>query len=162
MINKEEILNWFKLEVRDRMNSLGLHPYDMPAKCHMTYENVLNCIGGRSFPNLWSLVLMAERLECTVNDLLGYEEIDDLGVLERPLASKEYRNAVEFSHCFTERIMRYLSDAGISIEEISERTGFKPITVKRWICDIGHLPKTMQFLQICSALNCTPSELLGY
>ena len=105
---------------------------------------------------------MAEHLEATVNDLLGYDEVDDNQILECYPASKMYRNKIEFSHCFADRFHRYLDRRGMTIEDVAKLSGVTVTTIKKWVGARPVLPATYKFLQLCEALECTPSELLGY
>lgn len=162
MFDEKKIKEWFARELRERMEDAGLQPYHMPHLCHAKINSVYNYLGGASFPSPWSLVLMAEHLDCCVNDLLGYEEPRDAAVFERYLASRMYANAEEYAHCLADRITRFMNDGGITVDDLSDKTGFNERTIKQWFGVRPKLPKTAYLLRLCEALDCTPTDLLGY
>lgn len=162
MTNEQSIKDWFVAEVRERMDDLGLRPYHMAYFCRMNHNSIHTYLHGASLPNLWVLVLMAEHLDCCVNDLLGFDEVDDPGVFEMYKASTLFYDEKQFAGCFADRIQRYMHNRDITIEELSRRSDISVTTIKRWLSKYPRLPRTSDFLRICDALDCTPSELLGY
>lgn len=162
MVNEQSIRDWFKVELRERMEENGLRSYHMAYLCRVKPGNISNYLQGSSLPSLWCLILMCENLGCSVNDLLGYEEPECLDFFEKYRATELFDNERQYASCLSERIRRYMSERDTTIAELSERSGFNSRTLSRWLTDRPQLPRTSDFLQICDALDCTPSELLGY
>lgn len=163
MLDDKNIKAWYAAEVKERMNEYDLKPYHVAYKCQIRHSAVSNYLSGNVWPNPWSLVLMAELFECCVDDLLGYDTPDDISIFERYQASRMFANKEEYAHCFAERLVGYLNNNDISMEDLSKRSGFTVKTLKTWTNDFNpKLPATSRVLEICSALDCTPSELLGY
>lgn len=162
-MNINEMKEWYAAEVKERMEELGLRPYHMTHKCQLNHEGISGYLKGTVWPNPWSLVPMAETLECCVNDLLGYELPEDTSTFETYRASKMFNNKEEYAHCFAERLVWYLNKRGILLEDLSNRTGFTVKTLKSWTSDFNpKLITTANLLKVCDALNCTPSDILGY
>lgn len=161
MLNEHEIKTWFAAEVKDRMEDLGLRPYHLPPLCHFKHEYLSGYLHGTSLPNLWSIVLMAEHLDCSVDDLLGFEEYDDI-VYEPYLASQMFSDKEGFAMCVSDRLKRFMRNRGTNIDEVSKKTGVSISTIKKWTASRPTLPRTWDFLSFCDALGCSPSELLGY
>lgn len=162
MGKEQTIKEWFAAELRERMEDAELRPYHMAYLCRVKPNSINNYLQGSTLPNLWSLVLMAENLDCTVNDLLGFDEVDDISRLEPYLASAMFPDENRFAACLSDRIVRYMNRNNLTIDDLGSRTQFNTRTIKRWIGLHPQLPRTSAFLQICDALDCTPSELLGY
>lgn len=159
----DEIHAWFVAEVKDRMEETDLRPYHLVRLCKIKDQHIDSHLRGDTLPGLFSLVLMAEHLECTVNDLLGFEEIDEADVYERYLASNMFFTESQYASCLSDRIRRYLEERDMTISELSQKSELKLETVRHWFSKTRpHLPPTVKFLKICETLECTPSELLGY
>ena len=161
MLNEKEIKDWFVAEVRERMDDLGLRPYHMSPLCHIKYDSLSTYLSGLALPNPWSLVLMAEHLEASVDELLGYEGLDDVNY-EPYLASAMYRDKEQFATCVSDRLKRYFNKQGLTVDDVSDKTGVSISTLKRWTSSRPTLPRTWDLLRLCDGLDCTPSELLGY
>ena len=98
--------------------------------------------------------MIAELFECSVNELLGFDYFDvEQG---RPLfdSGRDSRDVAEF-------FMHQLSVRGFDVKNIVYD---EPDMEEKFLRALRfhRLPETDVFLKICSALNCTPSELLGY
>jgi DNA-binding Xre family transcriptional regulator len=159
----ESINKWLAAEVNDRMEDMELRPHHLQRLCGMTDGEIDRCLAGTGFPKLFSLILMAERLECTVNDLLGYEEVEDVNIYERYTASTLYFKDNQYAACLSDRMRLYMKYNNISFHEIADKTGFNVENVRHWFAKThAQLPPTKKFITICEALGCTPTELLGY
>jgi DNA-binding Xre family transcriptional regulator len=159
-MDESRIKEWFSIEVRERMEELNLRPYHMAYFCQFKQNSIYQYLNGTIIPDPWRLVLMAEVLECSVNDLLGFDN-DDVR-FEKYQASAMFLDDRQFAFCVSDRLERYLRRVDISLGRLSELTGITITTIKRWFGMRPSLLRTNQLLHICEALNCTPSELLGY
>lgn len=158
-----EISTWFVAEVKERTTELDLRPYHLVRLCKIKEDRIESHLRGDTFPGLFSLVLMAEHLECTVNDLLGFEEIEEIDIYERYLASDMFFTESQYATCLSDRVRRYLEERNMTLAGLAKQTEFRLETVRHWFSKTRpHLPPTVKFLKICEILECTPSELLGY
>ena len=162
MINEKEIKQRFPIEMRERMEDAGFRPYHMSYFCQTKPSCINEYLQGTALPNLWSLVLMAEYLDCSTNDLFGIN-VSELELdYERYLASKMFHNEYEFAHCVSDRMMYLIDTKYASLDAFSDRSGIGKDTLKRWTGLRPKLPRAADLLRVCNALNCTPSDLLGY
>lgn len=159
---EQSVNEWYVAEVKDRMKDAGLRPYHMAYRCQIKHDNVYQYLNGTVMPDPWRLVLMAECFDCCVNELLGYDDVEDVGVFEIHRASEMFADKQQYAICFADRLNRYLDERGLSPEDISTRTGVSNETVKRWISNRPSLPRFSHFIRLVDALKCTPSDLLGY
>ena len=104
MTNEHDVRNWFETEVKERMEDAGLKPYHVSLMCKIEPGRIYGYLKGSPFPRVWKIILLAELLNCSVNDLLGYEEVDDLNVYEKFLASETYLDEDEFAAHFSKRL----------------------------------------------------------
>lgn len=163
MIDENKVRDWFAQEVKERMEDAGLASYHVAYNCQMGLDSVYGYLQGRPFPKTWNLILLAECLDCSVNDLLGFDELEDINSYERLLASKTYLGEYEFSEHFKNRLIRCMNEADVSVEELKKRTGIGKKTIDVWFEETRFaLPTVLNLLRICYALDCTPSDLLGY
>lgn len=159
----ECIRKWFAAELKDRMDENKFRPYHLMTLCKMTETEILECLEGTTLPGLYSLVMMADRLECTVDDLLGYDEPDEPDVYERYAASSMFFTESQYAVCLADRARQYLENRFMCVSDLAKKLELTPSACQRWFSRTRpHLPSTARFLQICEALDCTPSELLGY
>lgn len=163
MIDIREVCEIFAEELKERMDDVGLRPYHLLSLCKFDDENLQPYLEGKKLPGLYNLVLLAEHLECTVNELLGYPEFGDASLYERFLASDMYFTESQYARCLADRVRHYLDSGCMSFTDLEKHSGFKAPTIRRWFSSTKpHLPTTAKFLQLCETINCTPSELLGY
>lgn len=162
MAVKQSVKDWYAAEVKERMEEAGLRSYHMAYYCQMKHAGIYQYLSGAVIPDPWRLVLMAERLDCCVNDLLGYEDVEDVSVFESCQASVMFADERQYATCLADRLKRYFNERGLTIERVSELTGITVVTIKRWMGVRPALPQISQFLRLVDALDCTPSDLLGY
>lgn len=163
MLDVENIRKWFASEVKERMKETGLKPGHISYKCYIRSDNIHEYLVGKPFPRLWNLVLMAECLECSVNDLLGFDDTGDTDIFEKYLASKMYLDEYDFARHFSTRVLRVMNDRGFTAYDLHRETGFSESLIARWTTNKTlELPTVLQLLHICDTLDCTPSDLLGY
>lgn len=163
MIDENKVRDWFAQEVKERMEDAGLAPHQMAYYCRVKHEQISGYLQGRPFPKTWNLILLAECLDCSVNDLLGFDELEDINSYERLLASKTYLGEYEFSEHFKNRLIRCMNEVDVSAEELKKRTGIGKKTIEEWFEETRFaLPNVLNLLRIADALDCTPSDLLGY
>ena len=159
MNNELNTREWFGIELRERMADAKIKAADLCKFCDVTRAAMSQYIYGHSFPDLWRLVLIAERLNCSVNDLLGYAEFDEEFARS---ASKTFPGENHFAEHLAIRIVRRMEQLGYDYESLANATGISLDTIDRYFGRWPELPRTDKFFKICEALDCTPSEPLGY
>lgn len=164
MINIDDRVQWFKDDLKDLMDYNEVTVSDISKYCEISTQKFNNYLYGRTLPQLWTLVRIADFLETTTNELLDFDEADDDSLLSYDPYSL-FEDEEEFVIHVRNRIKQYMLDNNIDISYLSEETGFNRLTIKRWLGLSGNrndLPRTADFIVICDALGCTPSDLLGY
>lgn len=73
MVNEKEVLYTFNRELCERLELSGMTYRDLAFKARCAPSRVESYLRGNNFPNLWTLTLMAEALDCCIDDLLGYK-----------------------------------------------------------------------------------------
>lgn len=163
MTNEQDVRSWFETEVKERMEDAGLKPYHISSMCKIEHGRIYGYLKGSPFPRVWKIILLAELLNCSVNDLLGYEEVDDLNVYETFLASETYLDEDEFATRFSKRLVRVMDETFTTPEELHKETGIPLTNIEYWVGNNpDSLPSVSQLIRICDALDCTPTDLLGY
>ena len=164
MVDIEGKLEWFGKELSERMEDEKLSPSLLAYYSRLTPEKLYNYRQGKAFPKLWNLALLASYLGITVNELLDYDEPDDDSLVQYD-PFDIFEDEYEFAMHVHNRVSYAMSDAKLDIFELAERTGFTRATIRKWFGfndKSPELPRTADFLEICDALDCTPSDILGY
>lgn len=164
MISIEETRVWFAQTMREQMDFHDVSLSDVSRDCLINRNKLNNYVQGRSLPNPYILIKLANYFECTVNEMLDFDEPDDDSLLGYD-PFDIFEDEEEFMAHIRNRIERYMLDIHMSIKELSEKTGFNTHTIKYWLGMLKRRPsfiRTSDFLRICDALDCTPSDLLGY
>ena len=149
---------YFSEYVTYAMEERDIRPWYVAYYSEMQDSAFRKCLKAARLPNITSLIMMAELFECTVNDLLGYEHVHiEFGdhIFDSGLDSK--RVGEYFSH----QLERYMANRKVSVSELAKACECTDSTIVKYMCE-NVIPDTSILLQICSALDCTPSELLGY
>ena len=103
---------------------------------------------------------MAELFNCTVNDLLGYRYFRRV---QNGLARSIPQAKIRIAKSMWNKIDDSLASKHINHIQLAERIGVSFKTLETWFkMPNEKYPKTIVFLRICDALDCTPSDLLGY
>lgn len=164
MISIEETREWLAKTLREELEFHGLTLSDVSRDCMLNRNKLNNYIQGRSLANPYILIKLADYFECTVNDLLDFDEPDDDALLGYD-PSDIFEDEDEFMMHIRNRMEQRMLEEHVSIKDLSEKTGFNKHTIKYWLGMLKHRPtliRTSDLLCICDALDCTPSDLLGY
>lgn len=164
MIDVEEIRYWFADELRERMEDEELRVCDVARNCQISQDRLNNYLHGRSLPNPFIVATLADYLACTVNNLLDFDEADD-DVLVGCEPMEMFEDEDEFMSHIRIRLEQCITNEDISLKDLSEKTGFNQHTIKYWLGKLKRQPtliRTSDLLRLADALNCTPSDLLGY
>ena len=158
----KEIRYRFSNELQTRMDKLGIKECHISFNCRCRSTAVHEYLAGDCLPNLWTLSLLAEYLNCTVNDLLDLGTVCDVRNLEDICAFDTFKDEDSFAVHVRDRILARMKELNMNREELARLTGFSLKSIERWLWLYPHLPQVMKFLEISAVLDCTPSDLLGY
>ena len=159
MIDEKIIKERLATELRTRMNAKNERVGDVSYHCEIDQGILYRCQDNGQFPNPWQLVMIAEHFDCSVNELLGFEPFDVSGKYE---ASRIFPGENHFAEYLSHRIIQYLNNHEMTIEELVRCVRSTTGTVNRWFQRWPALPRTIHLHRLADALNCTPSDLLGY
>lgn len=162
MVDTDLILQWFSQELIERMEAKGIAYRQLALDTRSMPHNIMGYMQGRSFPNPWTLVLICERLECTVDELLGYEDSGFAPKRDKERVFTKYPHEDDFTPYLRGRIVQRMEKMKMSAEELSQKSEIALNTINRYLCVHSGMPYTAYLLRICDALDCTPSELIGY
>lgn len=162
MVDETQILDYFAIQLVERMRNRGIKLWYMAYYCEIEECALRKCLKGERLPNPWNLILMAEVLNCTINDLLGYEYFrkDD-----KPQAGSIFQGQKQIVQHVSNEILERMGRMNISYDELANRVGVSVYTIKAWLsqnADSFYKKSTFTILRICDALDCTPSDILGY
>ena len=115
---------------------------------------------GNCCHELYTLILIADYLECSVNELLGYS--DDLLLEHNNDLEDILQNEDTFSDYFRDRLIQCMKTRNVSAKKSSESTGIALNIIEMYLSIHRWIPRVPDFLLICDALECTPSDLLWY
>ena len=160
MVNDKIVLRMFSENLNKRMEQKGVTYRQVAFAARVTKGCLVHYKSGNSFPELWTLVLMASYLDCSVDGQLGYSDLDtsfSSTRLIKPLMDEDY-----FDDYFRECLMNMMNSKNVDIFELSDRSGVSKNYIEMYLSIHRWVPRVPDFLAICDALECTPSDLLGY
>ena len=161
MVDIKAALRRFAIELDKLMDDNGVTYRQVALAARVTRGSMIHYKSGNAFPELYSLVLMADYLNCNVDDLLGYIP-NHAEVGRRIEANDRFRNKDDFADYFRLRLYECMRENAVDANELARRASVSSNTIDMYLSVHRWLPRTSDFLHICDALNCTPSELLGY
>lgn len=160
MIDARDALTIFSEELRHIMQDKNVTHRQVALAARVTRERMSRYKNGVCFPDLWTLVLIADYLKCSVSELLGYS--DRLSLEHSYNAGKLYTNEDIFIDYFRDRLRQQMRIERINSEQLAERSEIPLKTIEMYLSVHRWIPHVPEFIAICSALDCTPSDLLGY
>lgn len=160
MTNSRDVLITFSEELSQRLVEKGVGYRQAALATRVSRENMFRYKSGYSFPKLWTLVLIADYLKCSVNELLGYPCY--FGVEHKYDATELYPNESIFMDYFRDRLQQQMRLEHINSQQLAMKTGFTIDTIERYLSVHRWVPQMPDFLILCDALDCTPSDILGY
>lgn len=160
MTNSRDVLITFSEELNKRMECNGVSYRQVAFAARVTKGSMIHYKSGRCFPELWALVLIADYLKCSVNELLGYPGC--FGDEHNYNAAELYPNRDIFMDYFRDRLNRQMQLERISSQQLAIKTSFTIDTIERYLSIHRWVPQVPDLIKICDALDCTPSDLLGY
>lgn len=160
MIDARDALTTFSEELQHIMQDKNVTYRQVALAVRVTRERMSRYKNGVCFPDLWTLVLIADYLKCSVSELLGYS--DCLYSKHNYNAGELYTNEDIFIDYFRDRLLQQMRIERINSEQLAERSEIPLKAIEMYLPIHRWVPHVSDSLAICDALNCTPSELLGY
>lgn len=158
MIDEIRIRKYFVDYITKCMTEKDLRPWYVAYYSEIYESTMRDYMKGIRLPRPITLIMMAELLECSVNELLGYGYFERQQ-RERPFDSGfDTRRVTEY---FINKIIFLMKEKHIGINDLSRKSGINEYTLANYL-RYSSLPETSTILKICDALDCTPSDLLGY
>lgn len=159
MVSEECIKKYAVYKFKKLMNDENERIQDVSYYCEIDREVLRRYRDRGQFPNPWQLVLIADHFECSVNELLGFERPKDI---IKHQATNIFPGENHFAEYLSNEIIQRMNKINMTIEDLTHQIKSSRDTVERWFDRWPTLPKTTHLLRICDALDCTPSDLLGY
>ena len=120
----------------------------------------VHCKSGSCFPELFVLVRIANYLNCSVDELLGY--ISGRTMRLNKSMNDDFSDEYEFKDYFRERLIFMMTEKNLGVNELARKSRVSIDTIEMYLSIHRWVPCVIDFLYICDALECTPSGLLGY
>lgn len=162
MVDTKLILSWFSQELIERMEAINITHKQLALECRSRPSNIIGYMQGRNFPNPWTLVLLCERLGCSVDEILGYEDSGYVPKRNRDRAFSKYPHDDDFTPYLRNRLILLMKKRKMSAEDLAAESGVRLNTIERYLCVHSGMPEMPNLLRMCDALDCTPSELIDY
>lgn len=131
MINEKEELCIFTRELHKRLQSSGMTYRELAFRARCAPSRVQMYLRGNNFPNLWTLVLMADSLDCCIDDLLGYKSKAVPKLLHTDSPFERFTNEFDFVLYFKEFLKNRMLDRNIDQEKIAKITGISKYAISR-------------------------------
>lgn len=160
MVNVRNVKIKFAEELNSRMQERGVTYRQAALTVGVTKGAFVHYKSGNCFPELFVLIRIANYLNCLVDDLLGY--ISDLSTRLNKNIYDDFSNEDEFKDYFRKRLIFMMADKNLGVNELARKTRISIETIEMYLSIHRWVPCVSDFLYICDALECTPSDLLGY
>lgn len=158
MVNETEIKNHFNEYVTRCMTEMEIRPWYVAYYSEICDGTFRDYMRGVRLPRPTALIRMADLFECSINELLGY------GYFDSPNRGHFFDSGLE-----TRKVAAYLFDEvkhrmkemNLTMSELASRADLSENTIAGYF-ERPQLPDTSIILRLADALDCTPSDLLGY
>lgn len=161
-MRKEVNSLYFAEELSRRMQERGLKKWYVAYYCEISEFTLNKCLCGERWPNPWQLILMGELMGCSVNSLLGFRCCKNYSTVSEN-ASSIPQAEMKIAGNFWKRVITRMNEINITNYDLANRMKISIYTVNNWLRKSNSIfPKTSQLILIADALECTPSDLLGY
>ena len=144
--------------VRQRIDELELPAWYVGYYSEISDATFRQYMKGIRLPAPIKLIMIAELLKCTVNDLLGFDYYNVSDSVELFDSGRDTKYVMAY---FGNNLSRIMIGDDVSVVELASRSGLSTYVIQQYI-DGKVLPDISILIELCESLNCTPSELLGY
>lgn len=159
MVNKARFLELFSRRLRVTMERAKYTSGYVSNYCKFGRRAMSDYVNGARLPNPWYLVLIAECLDCRVDELLGFR---GPAAIMSTDASSTFGDEKEFAVFVRDRMVERMEAKNMTAEDLANRIGMDLQNVNGWFSMWPALPRTFNLIDVAKALGCTPSDLLGY
>ena len=150
MINIRNVLITFAEELNKKIEKKGVTYRQVAFAARVTKGSMVHYKSGNCFPELYTLILIADYLECSVNELLGYS---DYLLLEHNNDLEDIlQNEDTFSDYFLDRLIQCMKTRNVSAKKLFESTGIALNIIEMYLSIHRWIPRVPDFLLICDAL----------
>ena len=135
-----------------------LRPWYVAYYSEMHESIMRDYMKGIRFPRPITLIRIAELLECSVNELPGY------GYFEINRRERSFDSGFDtryVTYYFINKIIFLMKEKHIGINDLSRKSGINEYILANYF-RYSSLQEISTILKICDAIDCTPSDLLGY
>lgn len=159
IINETYVKRMISQNLREYINNNEFSMWYI-AYCSEVSETTLrNYLKEKSIPSAIVLIKIAELFECSVNDLLGYDHRE---FVRRERIFDSYIDSPNVVAYFWDKVEQYMKEKCIFDLEALALESFMSSYTLLFDKENGALPKLVNIIKLCDALDCTPSDLLGY
>ena len=158
MINEEVIKEHFIEYVTRAMTERDIRPWYVAYYSEICDGTFRDYMRGLKLPRPTALIRMADLFECSINELLGYGYFDSPNQRHFFDSGRETRMVAEY---LSEQLDRFMKKSDMTPGEVASRAELTEPTIQRYL-ENPSLPDTSIILRLADALDCTPSDLLGY
>lgn len=160
MVNVRNVKIKFAEELKSRMLERGVTYRQAALAVGVTKGAFVHYKSGNCFPELFVLVRIANYLNCSVDELLGY--ISGRTMRLNKSMNDDFSDEDEFKDYFRERLISMMTEKNLGVNELARKSRVSIDTIEMYLSIHRWVPCVIDFLYICDALDCTPSDLLGY
>ena len=164
MVDVRDVQIRFGAELNRRMDLKGISYRQLAYKSRVTKGSMIHYKSRNSFPEVWNLILIADCLDCSVDELLDYDEPNTTPEwrAKRIPAIEKFYTEDEFADYFRERLIKFMKKKHMDLDELAQRSDISARTIDMYLSVHRWVPQTPNLLRLADALDCTPSDLLGY
>lgn len=160
MVNIRDAKITFAEELNERMRENGVTYRQTALAVGVTKGAFIHYKSGNSFPELFTLIRISNYLNCSVDSLLGYRSDGKLCLSTD--TTGDFSNEDEFKDYFRSRLIAMMEHAGMNANDLSRKSLVSTKYIEMYLSVHRWIPQVPDLLRICDALDCTPSDLLGY
>ena len=107
-----------------------------------------------------NLIKLSQYFNVSVDELLGYMGGRTMRLNNN--MNDDFSDEDEFKDYFRERLIFMMTEKNLGINELASKSRVSIDTIEMCLSIHRWVPLVIDFLHICDALECTPSDLLGY
>ena len=160
MVNIRNVKITFAEELNSRIQERGATYRQAALAVGVTKGAFVHYKSGNCFPELFVLISIANYLNCSVDELLGYTSNWSMCLNEN--IHNDFSNEDEFKDYFRERLKFMMIEKNLGVNELARKSRISIDTIEMYLSIHRWVPCVPDLLYLCEALDCTPSDLLGY
>lgn len=158
MINEKEVSKYFSEQVIRRADEMQIPLWYVAYYSECNDYTFRNYMKGVRLPRITTLIMVAELFECSVNELLDYEPYDV------PVRNRIFDSGMDSKGVFEHvacKIKHMMCEQNMYLSDLAYYSYMPEVQLQYSLIHSSEIG-TKDLLNICAALSCTPSDLLGY